>query len=492
MQKKPVIFSTLGVLVASLFLNSAFAGDIEWSGVYRIEANAIKNSELGGTSTPDDAKSKNLNYGLNHLVLRPKIVAGDGITIFGQFDIFNSAAYPNSQLGQVWGSGVRDHALPSKSADDSNTISETQKAESIAVSQLYMTLNHEFGQLLVGRAPLQFGLGITHNAGRGLFDHWYDTRDLVGYKFLVGNMSFLPMIGKPSEGEINRSDDVTDYMLQFNYENPETDMEMGVFYQLRKGGDQASDGPVAPSTDPADSVLGGPGATNTSKIDSKTVNVYVLRDSEKIRLGVEASFVSGQSGVETTGGEKVNWGGFGVAFELMWRPQGSNWNWGLKAGQASGDDPGSKDKFEGFIFDRNYDVAMLMFNHPMGQSDFFRTKLVTGNVYDTGTTNINKADVEAISNVQYIAPTAKYVFSDRWSLDNTLITGFLNTEPFVNGNTSKDLGYEWDINLNFTPRKGVAWINGLGMLFPGSAWEASGNNKSDFAYGLTTKAAISF
>ena len=80
MQKLSVISTTLILLGASLFLNSAFAGDIEWSGVYRFEGNYLKNSDFEGR--------REISYGLNHLVLRPKITAGDGFNIFGQFDIF--------------------------------------------------------------------------------------------------------------------------------------------------------------------------------------------------------------------------------------------------------------------------------------------------------------------------------------------------------------------------------------------------------------------
>ena len=47
MRKNSVIFTTLGLLFSTLFLNSLVnAGDIEWSGLYRVEAYQITNSEL--------------------------------------------------------------------------------------------------------------------------------------------------------------------------------------------------------------------------------------------------------------------------------------------------------------------------------------------------------------------------------------------------------------------------------------------------------------
>lgn len=480
MKKSSVILGTLGLLAATLFYNSnVFAGDIEWSGVYRVEGNSINNSEMRS-----DHK-RNLDYGLSHLVLRPKITVSDGFTIYGQFDIFNNAAYPNSQLGQVWGSGVRTTGTSSSEAD-SNGLSRTQKAEAIEVSQLYLTYNQEFAQLIVGRAPIQFGLGMTYSAGRGLFDHWYDTRDLVGYKIVMGNIYFLPMFGKSSEGNLNQNDDVDNYMIQVQYENPESDIEMGVFYQIRKSGDQGSDAPTGATA------IGGTGSDNKTGINTKSVNVYALRDNERFRLGLEASFMSGETGVRTVSSDKVTWNGFGIAAEGEYRPEGSHWKWGLKTGLATGDDPSSDAKYEGFTFNRNYDVAMLLFNHPLGQADFLRTGAMTGSTVRDADGNIQVADVESISNVLYLAPTGKYAFNDRWSLDNTLITGWLETSPIKGKSFSKELGYEWDASVIYSPRKGVQWINQVGLLLPGGTWKADGLYDNKFAYGFATKAAISF
>src|SRR5690606_30744851 len=101
-------------------------------------------------------------------------------------------------------------------------------------------------------------------------------------------------------------------------------------------------------------------------------------------------------------------------------------------------------------------------------------------------------DVETLSNVIYVAPSIKYHFSEKWSLDNTVITGWLGTNPLAGQDVKKSLGYEWDISLNFSPRKGVVWTTQAGLLFPGAAWEGGGQYESSFAFGLTTKAAISF
>ncbi len=470
-----------GVLVGAPV---AKAGDIEWSGVYRIEGYHIRNSELNDRSRQKD-------YGLHHLVLRPKISVADGLTVFGQFHVLNApdsqTEYANSQMGQVLGGGVRTSGARTgtTNSNDANSAAQRQRADDLKVSNLYLTFNQEFGQLLVGRAPVHFGLGLQHNAGQGLFDHWYDNRDMVAYKIVLGPITLLPMYGKVSEGSVNNSDDVTDWMIQGIYENPENETEMGVFYQVRRSGDQGNDQPAGTTTS---DVLGKTGAQAARSQAYNLLSLYVLKDTDRYRLGVEAGFLDGDSGVSASDGGKVDFNGFGLALEAEYRPDGASWNWGLKAGMASGDDPKTAD-FEGFIFDKNYDVAFLMFNHPLGQRDFLRTRYVGGGPNSGG--EVDTTDTEAISNTIYVSPSVQYVWSEQWKIDTRLTTAWLS-EDAMDRQKSKDLGYEFDLGLQYEPKKGIQWINQLGLLFPGGAFKGDGSLSSSFAYGFTSKAAISF
>lgn len=479
MTKSLSLSKTFLAPVVLLFAANAGAADFEWSGIYRVEGNHIKNSELNG--------GRQLDYGLHHLSLRPKIVAGDGITIFGQFELFNSNSYPNSQLGQVFGSGVNTSSpyASGTTADDSSGLSGVQRSEAILISQLYLSWVQEYGALLAGRAPLQFGLGMSYSAGKGLFDHWFDTRDLVAFKIMMGNLSLTPMYGKVHEGDLDRAEDINDYMVNLGYENPESDLEMGVFYRVRKSGDTGSDVPV----DPAPYGIGGVGATNAA-IDMNELNLYAAKDTDRWRFAVEGAFLSGQIGVKTSGLEDVTMNGFGVAAEFEYRPEGSRWKTGFKAGYASGDDPETNSQYEGYIFDRNYEVAMLLFNRPLGGQDVLRTGAYGGG--PNATTGLqDKPDVESVSNAVYAAPYFDYQWTDKFSLHGVFAMGWLHTDPQAVDDVGKDLGYEVDLGLSFSPRKGVVWKNEIGMLFPGSAFDFNGDGPG-FAYGYTSRAAISF
>ena len=158
-------FKTLSVLAVVLGSVSAHAMSLDWSGGYRFEWVDVDRPTL---DSPYGTKM----YGLNYLYLSPKIIATDGLNIITRFDILNSQQYPASQVGEIWGWD---------STSGGGTTTGDQGSVNVRTSQLYLNYNQEFGQLTVGRAPFDFGIGMTFNSGKGLFDHWYDTKDIVSY-----------------------------------------------------------------------------------------------------------------------------------------------------------------------------------------------------------------------------------------------------------------------------------------------------------------------
>lgn len=466
-----------------LFQSLVWAGDIEWNGTYRIEGVKVENAEANDVG-------RNKQYILHHLVLRPKITAYDGLTIHGRFDILNSQAYPQSQVGQFFGSGLTDNSpnpASSGNSDNNNIMSDRQSSDMIAVNELYLTFVHEFGIFTAGRAPLQFGLGMSYNAGTGAFDHWFDNRDMLSYKMSFGNITFTPMIAKVVEADTGFEDDIDDYMVQVMYENPDTELKLGAMYRIRHA---ARFGNTAPS-----SPVFGDGNTSpqgSAGFKGEYLNLFFSRwVGESFKIGLEASTQKGETGVVSSGGT-VSMDAYGVALEMDWIPKASSFHMGLKAGVASGDDANTKNVYEGFIFDRNYDVAFLLFNHPMGQYDLFR------NAGNRNTTLANpgalssRVDEEAISNVMYLAPHFKYKWTDTFDSQLGLTYAQLNSDPISGVTVDKGVGFEVDITLNYKPYDNVQWVNRIGVFSPGAAFEGGGQYDTKTVYGLETKAAITF
>jgi hypothetical protein len=473
--------------VAVLCLGStARAADITWGGTYRVEGIKLINPELSS-----DKSDK--SYILNHLILSPKIVAADGVTIFGRLDVLNdpnfginSAGQVNSVAGDLLGNGPGS-ATPARGTD-SNAFGRTQRASPLQVTALYASWTQEFGQLIVGRVPIQFGLGTAYSAGNGMFDHFIDTKDLVAYKIVLGNMFIMPILGKVSEGNLGNEDDVNDYMVHVQYDNPESELSLGFMFDLRVVQGTGNDTPTTPG-------FWGAGFTNSgSSFKNQLMSFYFSQKAgSSLRASVEADLFSGDTGLKNGAGNNVGLNSFGVAAEFAYIPPvESKWDWKVKLGLASGDDPGTQDTYEGYQFNRNYDVGMIMFNHPLGHTgtDFLRT----GFVRDTSSKPSNQIDSEAVSNALYLSPSFQYRTRDNLSYGAAFVYGMLNKDPLTgNVGTSTNLGYELDLNVAYKPVERLTWITEAGFMLPGEAWKGGSSNfENRPAYGITTKAAINF
>ncbi|OQW54399.1 MAG: hypothetical protein A4S09_05850 [Proteobacteria bacterium SG_bin7] len=468
------------------FVQSSHAVVLDWQGMYRIEGVQIDNNDF-------TTNRKDSSYILHHLYLKPKIEASDGLKIYSRLDLFNSGFYPNSQMGQFFGHGPNPTGAASNNERDSNVLSQTQKDDSVNVTELYLTLKSEtgYGMLIAGRKMFHFGLGITHNNGSGSFDHYFDSKDMLAYKMSVGNFTFTPIFAKINEQKLHVGDDINDYIMDLSYYNKDTEIKFGILYESRVTGGWGNDAPTNPASG---SVWGGNG-TN-SKIDhwnGQRLSLYYERKFSEGRIGIEIGNNSGDTGI-STGTEMITLTGYGFALEGDYKPGNSRWSYSAKAGIASGDDPKTPGKYEGFIFDRNYNVGFLLMNHVMGSYDVFRTALGRSSTSSNGADSNASAfaDEESISNVMYFAPEINYHWKPNLDVSLTFVTGTLNVQPDALKNVDTSIGYELDLSLNYKPSEKMTWINGLGVVFPGGAFSDAGTYPTEYAIGLTSKAAISF
>ncbi len=455
---------------------SAHAISIDWSGGYRIEYNYIDNTSL---AEPANTKS----YGLNYLYLQPKIIGSDGINIISRFDVFGNelAAYRNSQLGTFWGNGL-NRGTPLTTG--SNATSETADSMGIRVSQLYLNVNHEYGSLVAGRAPLEFGMGISFNAGRGEFDHWMDTRDMVGYRFVVDNLSFMPILARTYQQDFGLATTMSDQIIVLEYDNKDIGAKTGAIHQTRRASDSSNDAAAA----------GYPGTGGQlSGFKSQTVNIFLERKWTAFEFRIEGSFLTGETGIAASNGDELKLNSYAIAAEMLFPANETKWEFLTKFGVVSGDNPDTPATYEGYQLDRNYDIAMLMFNHRFGQGDILGHGPLHATDAASGLSISNSADDEAIGNAAYLSQGIQYSFSDKFHWKNTLTYAQLmtNTNNFVD--FKKDLGLELDMEFIYRPRERVTWSTGLGVLFPGGAWKAGAANLDNkMTYGLMTKAAITF
>lgn len=470
-----VLSTVFGLISLLLTTSVAQASGIQWGGQYRVEGVWLDGPTLGNSGGGH-------RYGLHHLSLRPEIVPADRFLIRGQVEVFNSSQYPEGNtLGEFWGGTAH---VPSGASEDPFTLRGGVDMGFVAVSQLYLQWFQDFGTFTVGRAPLNFGLGMSYSAGDGPWDHWMSTRDLLSYTIQMGNFSITPTYAKLSEGRIQSEDDVNEYLAEIKYENEDTGLSGGVLYRMRRVGTFGNDRPQ-----PAGGVSGGFGEAG---FEEDQTSFFFKRQRQNWSLGLELSFVEGKTGYTTAAGSPIDSNGFGLAAELTYQKPDSRWQWFLKGGLASGDDPATEDAYEGFIFHRNYDVSLLLFNHVMGArgTNLLGTGGISRAPYDPANDLSVQADVESLSNAFYISPQLRYRWSERWNVEGRLTYASLqNTQP----GWEKDLGYELDILTDFAINSRVTWRNGFAFLFPGQAFTGLNDQYSNsFAFGWISQAAIQF
>ncbi len=444
-----------------LFLSlPLFGANLNWSGQYRFEIFSLQNPTL----LEDGDKS----YVLHHFVLKPQIIAADGLKIHGRFDLFNNENHPIG-LGDFLGN---------------DTAESIGSANSFQVTHLYLQWVNEYGAVLLGRAPFHFGLGMSYSSGEKKFAHSIDTLDMLGYKVVMGHLFIMPLVVRwqgwridSGNEQVNNpdnrdraerslaKDEALDLMLHVQYDNPDTDLSIGLLYTAKKSGDQRRDF----------GWTGGSGAV-ARKMSAHQFNIFVGKQTGQFEVGVETAFLSGH-----IGDQSVELGGFGIAGEIDWKP-GRRLEFFTNLGYATGDDEGTSNKYEGFLFDRNYDVGMLLFNHVLGRGDV----LQTGN----GPRAVSaRADVERVANAIYINPGLRWKFlGEKWIAKTSLLYAFLEK---ANAGHGRNLGLEWNASMSYRPHEYLMWVSGVGLLFPGSGF-AQNQAQNQMALGLETKLAVQF
>lgn len=457
-------------IVTALTTQYASAGDINWSGRYLLEGQYVKNPGLF-------SNDNEYSFISHHLILSPQFIAGDGIVINSRFDIFNNSSYPNSGVGEFFGGS---DAVGTKTQKHATGQVES---ETLVVNELYLTYANPFGYFIAGRAPVHFGMGLTYNAGKGEFDHWFDTRDLVGYKLIFGNLYLFPMYAKMREGDAELDDDIQEWIIQAGYENLDTDLDIGLLYTKKKANPGGVD--LTGSTD----IYNTAGTVSTDvTLNISTINVYVKKRTGPVVVKIETSMQSGSTGLQNGSNEAIDIDATATIGEIKYESKGSL-DVDLKLGMVTGDNRGTKD-YEGYLVDRNLDVGLILFNYLLGPSA--SSDIIGNENYIRGTTEGVKADVGYVSNTMFIAPGFQWRWSDKSGMKGRFLWAQLEQEQYAG--QDKNLGYELDLSFYYKPYERVTLQLDTGYLFTGDAFKGdpSSPSENENAYALMTKAAISF
>lgn len=453
--------------VLTILAQSARAGGVDWKGQYRFEYFDISSTDL------DDGGAKAAF--LNRLNLRPHIIAGDGLRIITNMEVFSNPLYPNDQVGVWFGSQVQNDQVHRRQ----------QGVSQLVIREAYLRWEQEHAELIVGRAPFQFGMGAYYNAGLKGFDHFSDNYDMISYKIYVGNLLIQPILTTVQDESVERAGGTHDQMIHLLYNNQDARAQFGVLYRNRT----APAGSVNVSSRPAvyneAAILGDYKVTNS--------HLYFARDWETFGFRLEGGFESGSTGYQTSGGESIELGGYGVSLEFDYRPESSAWDYKLLTGIVSGDDPKTA-RYEGFQLHRNYEIAFLLANHPLGKFDALsssRQRSRNPSSPFSVRSNDRVLDEETIGNMFYLAPQFNRSLSDKWKWTNRLALAQMQINPSNQANVNSFLGWEYDMGLKYQPYERFQWVTEIGVFAPGAAFaEGALGHPTRTIWGWQTRAVI--
>lgn len=512
----------LSLLFALLqfFTQTGLAIELHWAGNFWAEYHFIKNytmdgSDQGSVFDPNRAPggtplgyyipaggNTNATFQTLFLKLRPKIIVNDNIYLKSEWWLGNPAT-------SIFG-GSYPYTFEQR-----QFYSNQSRGSFISAQRLWGEILSDIGTIHIGRAPLDWGLGLVWNGGESLWSRFQSTGDVIRLVSKFGAFSFVPQFilysagnnvggscSYPSFGYFLGGNcipgigngGVSEYALTLKYENLEEDFEGGVNFIRRLGG---------ANQDPTSGTLGPHGVVGGMAFN--TWDIYGRKKIGRFTLAGEAPITTGKV-------MGIDYSTFALATEVNWKSS-DTWETSLKAGHAPGQsssDVQSFDKFRAFYFHPNYRLGLILFNYQLAH--FAGTPGPnTDNNSSAPSSQLRSPFDNPVVNANYLMLT-ETVTSDKWKFHLSWIYAhalqsaqfgkyFYNTVQKrisllpANKNQSQSLGWELDAGTSFQWDDSFLLRWDLGFFFPGDFYRFSNgpvDNQTSVVFATALRAGITF
>lgn len=419
LRRGKILLALSGIAVAVLVAAApAFAMDFTTHGYYRTRFVGLENLDLQKNNTAI-ANSNNQN-GLIYftevrLRVEPSLKLNDFLQIRSQIDILDDVTYGNNVTVQqeIQSPVIGTITMPAGAGSNSLTGGAAGANGSINVRRVWMDIVTPIGKFQIGRQPSHWGLGIFQNDGNGVQADFGDTADRILFltQFPVGDKGSLtagalwdiayeaqrdPRVTGLATAIRENGQDTNQYAVIAYYEQPE--FSIGTFSGIRRRS-------------------GGSGTTTTARdingtlqnagIDGNTfmyfLDGYFRVNLKHHRFQAEYVYLGGKistgvainaipfSGLAAPGIIQLPADqSIGVNMAAVEAKGFYDWGgeWEVKGGFAQGDTSPLSNKITQYGFRPDYQVALLMFDYPLGVSPTLRNATtgakLTGGVPITG------------------------------------------------------------------------------------------------------------
>lgn len=526
------------ILLASPFATSqpASALQIDWAGEFRSEYNFVRNYSLesgeagqindatrasaGGYYIPHGG-SNNASFQNLFLRLKPRVTVNDNLYIYSEW-------WAGDPVFGIFGNAVPYNI------DQRQWYSNQSRGSVISAQRFWAEIDSDVGVFEIGRAPLDWGLGLIWNRGDGIWgkrtaakgerttaygrpwDRYESTGDQIRLVSKFGSFSFSPAFIQYSSGnniggagQYNTAGTVysptvggggvTEYSFALKYENLDEDLEGGVNF-IRRIGQAAQDTHAGPG-----STGGGAVPANTPVgMSFNTWDLYGKKKLGRFTVGGEVPIVSGSLG-------SGSFSSYAVAVEVDWK-MSESWDSSIRAGHVPGQ-PGSAtavtDQFKAFYLNPNYKLGLIMFNYQLANfagpntlNNPNTTPSALRSPYDNPITNANYLNVGAAYH------TDKWDFHTNWVYAKANETAGAGSAFFWNdaqrtyvatgagaGEQSTSIGLEMDYGATFQWDDSFTFGLDFGFFFPGDYWAYSNTatqNATDTVFAAVARVGIAF
>ncbi|MFH1874640.1 MAG: hypothetical protein ABH859_05580 [Pseudomonadota bacterium] len=409
-----------------IFTATALAVDFSTHGYYRTRVVALDNTDLQRPNS-SIAYSNNrfgfVSYNQMRLRLEPNLKLNDHISIQAEFDILDNVLYGTKDTKElnVLSPLVGTLTMPAGAGSFWMTGGVAGDNQAINIRRVWADILTPIGKFRLGRQPSHWGLGIFQNDGRERQGDFGDTADRILYLFqkdlagagsVTGGLSWDIAYEAQTDQRLgfggtvqdlampSNSRDTQQYAALFIYDR--TEATVGVF-----GGIRRRDGRNGATTMTVTDALQNEVAAG---VDGDTllyfIDLYAKYQYENYKFQLEGVYVGGKvsTGVAV---DAVPFQGLGAADPanpcgtggIICLPQNQSmqvlmaafeaeadykWggSWKIQTGFAQGDGDVLSGKITQLGFRPDYQIALLMFNRPLGTSPSYYGEPA----YDPGTT----------------------------------------------------------------------------------------------------------
>lgn len=414
-------------------LATASAAEVEFHGHYRARGLLYDNLSLSDTNPNALGRT---SYADHRLRLSPTIHASSRVGVHAQIDMLPLTVWGDST--NTWTDPVTGDAIAMAYADGVVPYGDAEDGTSylrnIQLTRAYADVYTEYGRLRFGRMPIDWGVGLLFNDGNDPLDEYGDTGDRLQFTTRVGPVYVMGAYEIINEGLLERDGGIEDAMqaadLAVAWQTETLGVGLYNRYRFQR----------SPQFGAYNGSLWAHLEMGPANVDAEFVGVFGRGDLD-----------TGVNDIQVLAGGAVLDGSIDI--DKIYG--------GVQIGLATGDKEPNDNVLRTFAFDRDHNIALMMFEEPM-------PVLAPGVVNDANggreTDAIRTGD--GISNALFLRPMLGYHLRPDLSADLAYIGARALQLP-DDEQANRGYGQEFDLSLTYSPFEHFSARGTAGLFLPG-------------------------